>query len=147
MRLALLCAASLLVACAAEDADDAAMDTTTMAPALSAADIEGIWNFQTRPMDADTVIVTGQFTASNGAYHMVLAGREPQPTNVTVAGDSIMLVSGEYPSALRPGQMVSTTGVYRLVDGRMVGTVTARYPGVTTADSVVLLRVEMTRAQ
>jgi hypothetical protein len=149
MRAALLCAAVLVSACGtADDADTAADDTaTTMTPALATSDLAGTWNFESMPMDADTVVVSGQLVASGEplALTMHLPGREPQPTTVWVEGDSILTTSDAYESALRPGVMVTTTGIYRMVEGRMVGTVTARYEGVTTADSVTTLRVTMTR--
>lgn len=149
MRAALLCAAVLVAACAtAEDADTATDDASmAMAPALSIADLAGTWNWEAMPMDADTVAVTGQLVASGDplAFTMNLPGRDPQPTTVRVEGDSVLTSSEAYESAIRPGVMVTTTGVYRLVNGQLVGTVTAHYAGVTTADSVTQLRVTMTR--
>ena len=43
------------------------------------------------------------------------------PMQVTADGDSIMTATGPYESVLRPGVQVSTAGVLRLVDGKLVG--------------------------
>lgn len=149
MRAALLCAVVLVAACStAEEADTATDDSSmAMAPALSIADLAGTWNWEARPMDADTVAVTGQLVASGDplTFTMNLPGRDPQPTTVWVEGDSVLTSSEAYESAIRPGVMVTTSAVYRLVNGQLVGTATARYVGVTTADSVTQLRVTMTR--
>jgi hypothetical protein len=67
------------------------------------------------------------------------------PMQVTVDGDSIMTATGPYESVLRPGVQVSTAGVMRLVDGKLLGANIAHY--VTGgADSVVRLQSVATRA-
>jgi hypothetical protein len=148
MRLVLL-AAALVVACGAEEAaDDAAMDSTPPAPAaVTAADVSGTWNYEVRTMDSDSVITTGQSVIGGDPLTVTQAATsgEPATGSVTLVGDQITTQVGPYGSALRPGVMVTTTGDYRLEGGRLVGTATARYAGVTTADSVLVLRVVMTR--
>ena len=147
---AVLIVAALLVACGPkEDADDLAMDSTLEAPpAVTAADLAGTWNWEVRPMDSDSVVSTGQTVYSADGTTLTQsssAGGEPTTGTVTLSGDQIHTMSGPYASYLRPGVMVTTTGSYRLEGGRLVGTVTARYAGVTTAESVVELRSTMTR--
>ena len=147
MRPALL-AVALLVACGPkEGADDVAMDSTpVMQPAaLTAADVSGTWNYEVRPMDSDSVITTGTsvISADGMTVTQTATGGEPATGTVTLNGDQMTTVVGPYGSALRPGVMVTTTGNYRLEGGQVVGTVTARYAGVTTADSVLELRVTM----
>ena len=146
MRAALLVAA-LLVACGPkEGADDAAMDTTSTASALlTAADLAGTWNYEVRPMDSDSVITTGQSVFDGATVTQTATGGQPATGSVSISGDQVSTSVGPYSSALRPGVMVTTTGEYRMDAGRLVGNVTARYEGVTTADSVLQLRVVMTR--
>lgn len=148
MRPVLLLAA-LVVACGAqEDTDDMAMDSTPVTPALlTAADLAGTWNYEVRPMDSDSVITTGSSTFDGATVTQTATGGEPATGSVNITGDVITTTVGPYPSALRPGMMVTTTGDYRLSGGQITGTVTARYAGVMTADSVTQLRVTMTRAQ
>lgn len=149
MRIALLCALVLVAACDREDADDTAMDSTAMAPAMTAADLAGTWTFTVMPMDVDSVVAAGQFIAAGDpiVFTMELPDRDPMTATVTVDGDSVMITNGPYQSVLRDNVMVTTNGTYHMVDGRLEGIVTAHYAGVTTADSVVRLRSTMTRGQ
>ncbi|MBK6782150.1 MAG: hypothetical protein IPG75_21875 [Gemmatimonadetes bacterium] len=76
-----------------------------------------------------------------------LPGQAAGPVRViAVDGDSIVTEAGPYDSALRPGTMVTTRSVMRLVGDKLVGTAAAHYDG-TPADSVVQLSTEATRAQ
>ena len=147
---AVLLVAALLVACGPEeDADDLAMDSTPPAPpALTAADVAGTWNYEVRPMDSDSVITTGQtvINAEGTTVTQTATGGATASGTMSIAGEAFTTTVGPYPSALREGVMVTTTGNYRLVGGQIVGEVTARYEGVTTADSVTQLRVTMNRA-
>ena len=151
MRPALLTAAVLLVACAPDQATDSALiDSTPAAPAaLTAADVSGTWNYEVQGMDSDSIIATGQSVIGGDPLSVTqtATGGASATGTVTLSGDQINTVVGPYPSALRPGVMVTTSGVYRIVAGDLVGTTTARYTGVTTADSIVELRVRMRRAE
>ncbi|HRP07291.1 MAG TPA: hypothetical protein PLL69_02285 [Gemmatimonadales bacterium] len=150
MRPALLAAAILLVACGSDEAaDSAVIDSTPAAPpALTAADVTGTWNYEVRGMGSDSIIATGQTVVGGDPLSVTqtATGGEPATGTISITGDAVSTQVGPYPSALRPGVMVTTSGTYRMVEGDMVGTTTARYTGVTTADSVVELRVRMTRA-
>jgi hypothetical protein len=66
--------------------------------------------------------------------------------HVTVAGDSVVVESDPYPSVMRKGVTVKTTGVFRLQDGNLVGQNTAHY-SVKTADSVLVLNTTGTRVK
>ena len=72
-------------------------------------------------------------------------GQPPVPVKVTMDGDSIMTSAGPYPSAVRKGVKVSTNGVIRLLDDKLVGHSTAHYQ-VSTADSVLDLSLLGVRA-
>lgn len=141
-----LLAVALLVACGPKEGADVAADSTSMPQAmLTAADLDGTWSYEVRPMDTDSVITTGQSVFDGATVTQTATGGEPATGSVSISGDQISTTVGPYGSALRPGVMVTTTGNYQLEGGRIVGTVTARYDGVTTADSVLQLRVTMTR--
>ena len=148
----LLACAVLLVACGraenAPSADSPAATPTLAAPAaLSLADLAGKWTQKTYAENTDSLLVTGEVvaTADPSGWTLTLPGRPPTPLRVTVDGDSIITASGPYESVLQKGVQVTTSGVVRMQDGKLVGTTIARYQGVTTADSVRRLRVEMTR--
>jgi hypothetical protein len=124
------------------------MDSVPVTPALlTAADLAGAWNYEVRPMDSDSVITTGQSVFDGATVTQTATGGEPATGTVNISGNEISTSVGPYASALRPGVMVTTTGTYRMENGQIVGNVTARYQGVTTADSVLQLRVVMTRVQ
>jgi hypothetical protein len=98
-------------------------------------------------MDSDSVITTGQSVFDGATVTQTATGGEPATGTVNISGNEISTSVGPYASALRPGVMVTTTGTYQMTNGQIVGNVTARYQGVTTADSVLQLRVVMTRVQ
>jgi hypothetical protein len=154
-RFALAVCAVALVACAKRD--DTATDTagataaaaaaTPAAPApIRASDISGTWAVKGRNAANDSALVDFDFaTSSESTFTMTFAnGQKVNGRIVSIAGDSIVIEAGPYPSVLRKGVQVRTTGTLRLQDGRLVGTTTARY-NTKRADSVVMLRTEGTR--
>lgn len=159
---ALLSCAVLLGACAktGEKPTDSAAATPAATPAaapapapapastISLADLAGKWNQQARAETSDSVLVSAEITAGADAssWTIKLPGRPAMPVRVTVDGDSIMTATGPYESVLRKGVQVTTEGVLRKQDGKLVGITRAHYK-TAGADSVVRLRIEMTRAQ
>ena len=150
---ALLACAIVLSACAGakEAPADSAAATSVSAPAaagISLADLAGKWTQQVRREDSDSVLVTSEVvaTADPSSWTITLPGRPPMPVQVTASGDSLITASGPYESVLRKGVQVTTNGVLRLQDGKLVGITIAHYKGAQ-ADSVVRLRTEMTRVQ
>ena len=147
------CSASVLVSCARSD-DAATTDTAagavaaTQTPApISLADVAGRWTVRAVPETGDTAAVVSQLTATadTTGWTLILPDRPPIPTRVVVvAGDSIVTESGPYESVIRKGVQVTTRSVMRLRDGKLVGTVVARYR-TAGADSVLRLRSEATR--
>jgi hypothetical protein len=115
-------------------------------PAFSLADAAGTWTYVAKSATGDTVLVTAELTATADAAGWTLnfPGRPPLPMTVTVSGDSLMTSVGPYESVLRKGVTVTTEGVSRMVDGKLVGRSTAHY-SVKTADSVRALVTEATR--
>jgi hypothetical protein len=72
--------------------------------------------------------------------------RKPIPVRViAVAGDSIVTEAGPYESFLRKGVQVRTRAVSRLQDGKLVGTIEARF-AMGGRDSVAHRLSEGTRA-
>jgi len=139
MRRSLALCAIALVACAKTEQKP---DTTTPAaatptptpapapPAISPADVAGTWEGQVMPMDKDTVLTTVTLiqTATMDGWKMKLPnGANPAVKVLSVAGDSIVVEAGPFASAVRKGQQVTTHSVYRLKDGKLVGTVHAKY--------------------
>ncbi|NIP78840.1 MAG: hypothetical protein GWM90_06420 [Gemmatimonadetes bacterium] len=59
---------------------------------------------------------------------------------LAVEGDSVVSEIGPYESILREGVMVTVRSVSRIQDGRMIGTMEARYQG---ADSVTVVNGTM----
>ena len=148
--------AVLVVACARTEekptdsaaAQPAAAPAPAPAPAISLASLAGKWTQVARAENSDSVLVTAEVTATAdpAGWTLKLPGRPVVPLRVTVDGDSIITGSGPYESVLRKGVQVTTDGVVRLKDGKLVGTTVAHYKSAG-ADSVVRLRIEMTRAQ
>ena len=141
---ALLGIALVAAACSTKEAPPAA-DTTAAAPepapapALSLEAAAGKWNTNVMALDKDSVLTTHVLTATADTAGWSLQ----QPTgavvplhNVMLDGDSITAQAGGFKSGVRSGMTVKDLRVtYRLQDGRMVGTATARYE-TKTADSV-----------
>lgn len=159
-RIAICCIAAVLAACAKKDntaatdtssmmASSSASTTTTTAPApVNLADVAGKWDMRAVPVTGDTTPTTYVLTATSGTtgWKITFPGRAPVAARITLAGDSIEIDAGPYPSVRRKGVQVSTTGGLRLQNGNLVGTNTAHYK-VKTADSVLVLNTTGTRAK
>ncbi|MGH7694061.1 MAG: hypothetical protein ACRENH_03730 [Gemmatimonadaceae bacterium] len=146
-RLSLVVAAVALAACGPKE--QPAADTSAAAappPGISLSDVAGTWTAKVMRMDSDSVILTYELVASADptAWTIILPGRPPVPLRAMADGDSIVTDAGPYESALRKGVQVTTHGVFRLVNGELVGQTTAHYD-VKTADSVVTLRQVATK--
>jgi hypothetical protein len=152
MRLALIAVIPLLVACGQAPKPPAADTTAAAAPApppppapVNLATLAGTWIQQTRPENRDTVVTSElDIQVSTEGWTQTLTGQKPQPARVRVDADSIMVEVGPFPSVLRKGAKVTTNTVYRVQDGKLVGTLVAHYTGAG-ADSVMRARVEATR--
>ena len=84
-------------------------------------------------------------TADGSAWSTVFPGRDPvTATRVELMGDSVVTEAGPFESALRAGVQVRTHSTWRLEDGRLVGSITARY-ATTGPDSVASFRAEGVR--
>ncbi len=136
----------LVAACAKQDAPPVA--DASAAPTINLTDLAGQWTAVTTAVGSDSVLVTFTMTASADPmnWSMTFSGREqPVAMSVGVSGDSILIQSEPYESALRPGVEVSVNGSMRLVDGALVGPSVAHY-ATTGPDSVLNLWITATRA-
>lgn len=146
-RLAFALGAAVLVGCAKTETPPAEPPAPPPAPPpINLADVAGSWTVQTRAEGSDSVLVTYTMTATatETGWMIMLPNRPPMALQVTASGDSIMTSVGPYESVLRKGVQVSTMGVLRLQDGKLMGTTMAHYK-TAMADSVVRLRAEATR--
>ena len=108
----------------------------------------GKWNTRVMPMDKDTTLTTNVLTATNDTAGWSIQ----QPTgavvplhNVTLDGDSVAVQAHGFSSGVRAGMTVRELRVvYRLQDGKLMGTATAHYE-TKTADSVRTFRFEGTK--
>ncbi|MDQ6870467.1 MAG: hypothetical protein M3037_00480 [Gemmatimonadota bacterium] len=157
-RIAICCSAAVLTACAKKDnaavdttASSTASTTTTTAPApapVNLADFAGKWDVRSVPATGDTTPTTYVLTATSttSGWTLKFPGRAAIPAKVTVAGDSVEIDAGPYPSVRRKGVTVTTNGGLRIQNGGLVGSTTAHYK-VKTADSVLVLNSTGTRAK
>jgi hypothetical protein len=160
-RIAICCTAAVLAGCAKKD-NAAATDTsstsstmattastTTTSPApINLADVAGKWDVRAVPATGDTTPTTYVLTATatTAGWTIKFPGRAPIAARVAVAGDSVIVQAGPYPSVRRKGVTVNTNGSLHLQGGNLVGPTIAHYK-VKTADSVLVLNTTGTRAK
>lgn len=118
---------------------------------ISLADVAGTWEGTVMAAGSDTVLTDLVLTATKdptGWTMKLTNARTPTMTTLTsvtsvvAAGDSLILEAGPFQSVLRAGQQVATHSVYRLLDGRLVGTIQAKYPA---SGQTLMLRSVVTR--
>jgi glucose/arabinose dehydrogenase len=146
-------AGTLVLALAGCAKSEPAKDTTpamaTPAPApepapaksISLAELAGKWNFETRGEGADSMVTKAVViaTADTSGWVMELPSGKKVANHVSVSGDSIMVRSEPYASMRRKGKQVWSEGVYRLENGKLVGTMIGHYAN-SGADSVLRFR-------
>ena len=110
------------------------------AKTIALADLAGKWNFESRGEGADSTVTKAVVvaTADSTGWVMELPSGKKVAQHVSVSGDSIMVKSDTYPSLRRKGKQVWSEGVYRLEDGKLVGTLVGHYAN-SGADSVLTL--------
>ena len=138
-RFALLCSAAVLVACTKSENPPAADTGMAAAPApaaptvapISLKDVAGKYAVTGKNEAGDSTLLTYELTATadSTGWSIMFPGRKAAvPMRiVSVAGDSIMMEAGPYESAIYKGVQVKTNGVFRLVDGKLVGRTVAHY--------------------
>jgi hypothetical protein len=149
LKLGVYLASLVLLGCAQEEAetDEMAADTTAMeeTATIALSDVAGSWNMRSVPQSGDTTATVFTIDATADSWTLNLPDRDPVVAVVSTSGDSITADAGPYESVRRPGIMVTTHSVYRLVGDRLVGTTVAHYT-TTGPDSVLVLNSEGTRA-
>jgi hypothetical protein len=123
-----------------------------MAPDAAAApvslgDVAGKWTMRTMAQGSDSALITYELDtgADGSSWIFNFPKRKPVKVKVEASGDSIITEAGPYESLLRKGVQVTTNSVFRLQDGKLVGTTVAHY--ATGPDTVRNLRVEGVRAK
>ena len=147
-RFAILCCAAALAGCAKTENKAPAESEAALPRPTSLADVAGTWTVRGMNERKDSTLVTYQLkaTADTTGWTIMFPNRQPIPAHVSAGPSGIMLDAGPYESVLRKGVQVTTHGVLRLENGKLVGTTIAHYK-VATADSVRRIATEGTRAQ
>ncbi len=156
-RFAFFCCTAVLVSCGrpSERAADEQAPMEDRAPAeqpasatISLADVAGRWKLLSTDEGGGTPVETEMVaTADTSGWTMIAPNRKPIPVRViAVAGDSIVTEAGPFESFIRKGLQVRTRTVSRLRDGKLVGTMEARY-ATKGGDSVSQRKSEGTRTQ
>jgi hypothetical protein len=153
--LVLLCVAAVLAGCGRPQdrtvEEGTARDTVAAAPAaatISLADIAGKWKIRSTDEAGGNVVETELLaTADTSGWTLTGPKRKPIPVRVIqVAGDSIITEAGPYESFLRKGVQVRTRNVSRLQNGKLMGTIEARF-AMGGRDSVAHRKSEGTRVR
>jgi len=153
-RLALL-GSILFVACSKAEAPPAdtaaaAAPVEPAAPAaapISLAAVAGKYAVTGKNEAGDSTLVTYELnaTADTTGWTLTFPNRKPIPIHiVSVAGDSIVMMSGPYESAIKKGVMVTTNTVSRMQDGKLESRTVAHY-AVKGPDSVRIVVAEGVR--
>lgn len=157
-RLAPMCLAIVLMACAKKEnqpadtgmaatpAPEAALPPPAAAP-ISLKDIAGTYAVTGKNEAGDSTLVTYELNTTDTAGWTIKFPNRAKTEKVrivSVSGDSIVTEAGPYPSAIRKGAMVTTYGVYRMQDGKLVGRTVAHY-NTKGPDSVLVILSEGVR--
>ena len=154
-RVALFSCAIAFVACTKADTPPA--DTTAAvapvepAPAppapISLAAVAGKYAVTGKNEAGDSTLVTYELNATGDTtgWTLTFPNRKPIPIHITsVAGDSIIMASGPYESAIQKGVMVTTNTVTRFQDGKLMSRTVAHY-ATKGPDSVRVIVAEGVR--
>lgn len=84
-------------------------------------------------------------TPAGGGWTITFEGRPPVPMRVSMAGDSLVLISEPYESVLRPKVTVQLRAAGVLVDGSIAGKIIATYD-TPDGQEVLMGTISATRA-
>ena len=159
-RLAVLCCAAALAACAKSEQTIADTTSTPITPvgaespgtvatsSIALADVAGTWKVRAVPTTGTDTTPTNYTLLATGepsGWKITFADGQTITPTVTASGDSIIVDAGPFPSVRRKGTQVTTHSVARKQGDRMVGTTVAHYT-TKGADSVVTLTLDGTKA-
>lgn len=134
--------AALLIACAPADETPAVVDTPAPPAGPTLADFAGTWqNSAMLEGQTDPVPSTTTCNVDGTECTMSLEGRPNIPVQRSLVGDSLIVVTSEYESVLRPGVMVTVRTASVLQNGAQVGNMVATY---RTAEGEQVVRGTMT---
>ena len=151
-HVALFCCVAALIGCtkagekAAADSSAAAPATVATPATISLADVAGKWTIRSTD-EAGGSPAQSELTATTdtAGWTWKLSNGTTVPVRVVaVGGDSIVTEAGPYESMLRAGIQTRNRTVYRLRDGKLVGTIEAHY-ALPRGDSTAQRRSEGTR--
>jgi hypothetical protein len=131
--IATLLSVVLVAACAPSDEPAEVDDATPAAEAepagaVSIAEFAGTWqNEAVLEGVEEPVRSTLSGSASGDDWTMSLEGRTDIPLSVSVVGDSMISISEEYESILRPGVMVTVRTASVVEGGMLMGNMVATY--------------------
>lgn len=125
--LALMTICAVVACSSAEKAPEAEAAAPAMAPMPTVADFAGTWNGEAMVEGTPDPVKSVMMLGADGVGTMTLEGRSAIPLTVSMSGDSLVAVSAEYESVLRPGVMVTTRVANVMVDGMMKGNMIATY--------------------
>ena len=114
-------------------------------PVVTLADFAGTWNATTTMTGAAAPVETQLVGTSEGSWSMIAAGRDPIPLTVSLSGDSLIAVSAEYESLIRPGVRVTIRTANVRSGDTMNGNVVATYKSAS-GDEVVTGTMTATKA-
>jgi hypothetical protein len=154
-RVAVLGSTILFVAACAKKEEPAKDTTAAMTPApapaaaptIALADAAGQWQFASTPVagkDTSPTKFVLTATADTTGWTMTFPDKQVVPLKVSVSGDSVQLVSGEFNSQRRKGTKVKTETSLRMQDGKLAGMTTAHYM-TKGADTTLQLKSEGTK--
>ncbi len=154
MQRSMIALAALLCISGCAKRDRFSQDTTKRGPAASLppattalADFAGKWRMAATPLagkDTTTVKYTLTATSDTSGWVIEFPTGMKAPLQVTLAGDSVMVKTGEFASQRRKNAKVWNDGWVRLEAGKLVGVGVAHYVGAG-ADSLLKQRIEGTR--
>ena len=144
MRTAAL-AVSLVFVAACAPKEQAEAPAPPAAPTVTLADFAGTWNTTVTMTGAAAPVETQLVGTPDGSWNMIAAGRDPIPLTVSLVGDSLIAVSAEYESLIRPGVRVTTRTASVRSGDTMSGNVVATYKSAS-GDEVVTGTMTSTKA-
>lgn len=119
--------AALLIACAPAEEAPEAVEAPPAPAGPTLADFSGTWQ-NSAMLEGQTAPVPSTWTGTaGGGWTMSLEGRPNVPVQASVVGDSLIVMSSEYESVLRPGVMVTVRSASVLQNGALVGNMVATY--------------------
>lgn len=126
----------------------AAQQPPAKSKAISLADVAGTWKLRATDLDGSNLVEIMLTATADSSDWLLVSGTRPpiHERIIAVAGDSIVTEAGPYESFLVKGVQIRQRDVYRLADGKLVGTLYGTY-ALPRGDSTTVRRIEGTRVR